>query len=74
MLSHLTGPPRIGGIDCPYCLGGAPATLTWPDESIRANLRGASPQDAHQAPQRTRISVVDASARSLRDAAGRTER
>jgi hypothetical protein len=40
MLSHLTGPPRIGGIDCPYCSGGAPATLTWTDESVRASLRG----------------------------------
>ena len=40
MLSHLTGPPRIGGIDCPYCISGAPASLAWTDESIRATLRG----------------------------------
>ena len=40
-LSHLNGPPRIGGIDCPYCLDGAPAVLEWDDsESTTRTLQG----------------------------------
>lgn len=41
MLSHLTGPPRIGGIAAPYCVSGAPAQLDWDaSESIVVVRRG----------------------------------